>query len=55
MNKEKIFYSMDAVRRYYFPKAYQREIEEKVIKEKGMGRVLAEEFLKHIRKRLRKK
>lgn len=47
---EKTFYSMKAVKKFYFPKKYKKEMEERAIERLGFGTWLARQFLFAIRK-----
>ena len=49
MTEEIIFKSFSEFKRYCFPKEYQKEQEEKRIKEIGFGKYLAELFLERMR------
>ena len=52
IDMDKTFHSTNAVRKYYFPKAYRKEMEEKAIENIGIGRFLANEFLREMKKKI---
>ncbi len=51
-NNEIVFNSMGEFKSYYFPKAYEKEVSEKEIADKGLGNYLAERALETIKKSL---
>ena len=47
------FYSINAVKKHYFPKEYKKEMEEKAIERVGFGSFLAHQFLMELKRRLK--
>lgn len=50
---EKTFHSMNVVKKFYFPKRYKKEMEEKAIEKLGFGKWLAKCFLSEIRRKIK--
>lgn len=46
------YHSINAVRKRFFPIAYKKEMEEKAIERIGIGKYLAQQFLRTVRETL---
>ena len=51
----KTFRSMNQIDKHFFPKNYKKQIEEKAIKEQGIGTWLAKRFLAGVKRALKTK
>lgn len=50
----KTFHSYNAWKKYYFPKRYREEMEERAFLMQGFGKCLARQFLNSVRRGLKR-